>query len=840
MPEALPIDAYLTQITSSLSEAHQLILQAEPGAGKSTRVPLHLLQHGRFQGRITMLEPRRLAARSIARYLASQLGESVGQTIGYRVKNDTRVSEHTRLEIVTEGVLLRRLQNDPELEGTSLLIFDEFHERSLQNDLAFSLSLYVQELLRHDLKMLIMSATLDTKQLSRILPDAPLIQCEGRTFPVQSYFQARPDKYQMLNNICSTLIRAVKDFEGDVLVFLPGVGEILRLKALLQEAGLSREITVYALYGALSAKDQDLAIQPSEPGFRKIVLATNIAETSLTIEGVKIVVDSGLQRTARFNARSGMTQLVTEQISLASATQRKGRAGRVSEGVCFHLWNQEQHSQLVEHQAEEILIADLSSLALELASWNITDLDELNWVTPPPESHMDQARDILKQLDLLNDDLTITSSGKQALTLPLQPRLAHMIIEARQWQLLPQAVDLAVLLSEKDIFESNSHRSFVDRLQVLQDYRHKGASVRSSFPVNQTRLKMALQDSGALLAKVSGTTKGKPQHSTLTESELRIAAGRLLAQAYPDRIARLRPNSDSKYLLRNGKGALLKQHALSEEQWIVAADLDGDQRESRVYRFAPFDPACLETDFSDQIAPQDEVTWDTSNNRLVAEQVTRLGAIKINVKRLSNPDSVLVSQAILEAVVSSNLTILPWTKTLNAWLSRARWLATFNEGWPDLSQHSLLTNSHEWLAPYMAGVQSPSQIDLKSALTSLLDWQQQQDLDEHAPLTYRLPTGHNCKIEYRSDQGPVISVILQELFGVSETPKIAWGKVPLTVELLSPARRPIQITSDLKGFWNTSYIDVCKDMKGQYPKHRWPENPATEPPGRSIKRKIER
>ena len=836
MTDSLPIDVYLADITSALSESNQLILQAEPGAGKSTRVPLHLLQSGVFHGRITLLEPRRLAARSIARYLASLLGEKVGETVGYRVKNDTRVSAATRLEIVTEGVLLRRLQNDPELEGTSLVIFDEFHERSLQNDLAFSLSLYVQEILRDDLKLLVMSATLDTKLLSRILPTASIIQCEGRSFPVKSFYQPRPDKYRLLDEICSTVTRAVKDNPGDVLVFLPGVGEILRLKGILLGAGLSDDIAIYPLYGALPAKDQDLAIRPSEKGSRKIVLATNIAETSLTIEGVQIVVDSGLQRTARFNAPSGMTRLVTEQISLASAVQRRGRAGRVSEGVCFHMWSSEQHQQLVEHPAEDILIADLSSLALELASWNITDLDELKWVTRPPESHLAQARDILKQLDLLDDDLRVTPGGQQALKMPLQPRLAHMIIQAEHWHLLPMAVDLAVLLSEKDIFESKHHRSLVDRLLVLQGYRQNGQSALSAYPVNQSRLNNALSESKRLLSQVMISTDSTPK--SISESELQIAAGRLLAQAYPDRVGRLRSNSDSKYLLRNGKGAVLKQSRLSPaEPWIVAADLDGDQRESLVYAYAPLDNAFLNTDFSAQLETSDNVIWDTDNNRLVAEQVSKLGAITVDVKRLSNPETTLVSQAILDAVVSSDLSILPWTKTLNSWLARARWLSGFNENWPDLSEHSLCEKSHVWLLPYMAGARSPAQIDLKSALTNLLDWQQQQDLELQAPVNYRLPSGNNCRVEYRPDQGPVISVILQELFGVAETPKIAWGQMPLIVELLSPARRPIQITSDLKGFWQTSYVDVCKDMKGQYPKHRWPDDPTVEPPGRSIKRK---
>lgn len=840
----LPISALLPQIVSTLAEQPGLVLQAEPGAGKSTAVPLALLKADWLADKkIVMLEPRRLAVRSIANYLAHQLGEKVGQTVGYQIRNERKVSPQTRLEILTEGILTRRLQQDPELSDVALVIFDEFHERSIHADLALTLCLEVQSALRDDLKLLVMSATIDTEQVSAFLNQVPILKSEGRSFPVDTHYlpqslnSTHPNDW--LLPLKQLINQALKTSNKDVLVFLPGQGEIKRVQTLLHEALIENTQTpglvVCPLYGQLSAEQQEVALVPDPQGRRKIVLATNIAETSLTIDGIGVVVDSGWARKAIYDVSSRMTRLVTQRISQAAAEQRKGRAGRLMAGVCYRLWSESQQQQMSAFETEEISQTDLSDLCLELALWGVNSPDELRWLTPPPVAHYAAAKNLLAQLELLSPTGGLTELGQAAQGLGLNARLARMLLSVQNQSDEQQslALDIAALLAEADILPSAQNADLVKRLMVLQAYRQDRQQAKREYSIHVPAIEQALKNADNWRRQLNFS---KP--ITLSLAQMQTDSGTLVALAFPDRIGKRRPGDETRYLLSNGKGALLKpDDPLRQQAWLSIANLDGQRQEGRIYLAAPLDLASLEQTFAAQIKTQVGLKFDAKKRELVASEQRVFGKVVLTEKPSHSITSEQFQIALLD-VLAENLDLLPWTDKAQHWLSRLRWLASFNSNWPSYDQAWLSANIEQWLAPYLSGIQSIKalqKLNMLAVLQSLLDYEQQQVLEREAPAFYNAPSQKPVPIIYSASHDPKVSIQLQEVFGELSSPLLAWGQKPLTFELLSPARRPIQTTADLAHFWRNSYFEVIKDMKGRYPKHRWPDKPLEEMPGRSIK-----
>ncbi len=820
----LPIDHILPTLTKTLAEHTTVLLQAPPGAGKTTRVPMALLAADWRAGRkILMLEPRRLAARSAARYMARQLGEQPGQTVGYRTRLDTRVTAHTQIEVVTEGILTRLIQNDPMLEDYAAVLFDEFHERSLQADLGLALVRESQQALRDDLRILVMSATLDTAPIARVLGDVPVVTSEGRAFPVAVQYRPMPRQGRREDHVVAVVEETLAAESGSVLVFLPGAGEIRRVEQALR-GRLPETVVLAPLYGNLRADEQDRAIAPAEPGRRKVVLATAIAETSLTIEGVRVVIDAGLQRRAVFDPNSGMTRLVTTRVSRASAEQRRGRAGRVEPGVCYRLWSESEQFSLAEYTPPEIQEADLAPLVLELAQWGARSPDQVAWIDPPPAAHWQQARELLQWLDLIDADGAITEHGKAARTLGIHPRLAHMVVRARALGLGQLGAELAALLEERDLLAPSHGADLHERVRVLRGERgHSG--------VDPARLRSVRQ-------AVKRLASASPDAELPSATEV----GRLLALAYPDRIARRRPGAAPRYQLSNGRGALLREHdPLARHDWLVAAALDGQAREAMVYLAAPVDLRDLEQDLGPHIVAREEAFWDDDRGRVIARRVRRLGALVLAEEAVPSVAPALIQQGLLEAVRNKGLDSLPWTPEARQWCARVRLLARHLGGdWPDVSDDALLAQLDSWLAPYLVGMQrwaDLARLDLRQALQGLLDYQQQRQLETLAPPTLTIPTGQKVTLDYTADHGPVLAAKLQALFGWTETPTVAGGRVPVVLHLLSPAQRPLAVTTDLASFWRNAYPEVRKDMRGRYPKHPWPEDPITAPPQQGTKKR---
>ncbi len=821
-----PIDVLLPKLYQTLGEHCCVVLQAAPGAGKTTRVPLHLLNSPWLGGRkIIMLEPRRLAARSAAQFMAKSLGEVEGETVGYRVRMDVKVGPKTRIEVVTEGVLTRILQDDPELSGVGLVIFDEFHERNLQGDLGLALCLESQEALREDLRILVMSATLDGEAVSTLLNDAPILSSEGRSFPVDIRYlpaRSRDPKSSAMDAVVPTVLKALAEETGSLLVFLPGMGEIKRVEKQLRQSITDASVLLAPLYGNLSQQAQDQAISASPAGTRKVVLATNIAETSLTIEGIRIVIDSGVMRVPRFDPASGMTRLNTLSVSQASADQRCGRAGRLEAGVCYRLWNEDKH--LLAHGEPEIKEADLAPLMLELAQWGCVDPAELRWLNPPPVGNVGQARQLLQQIQALDDRGRIRPHGQQMAALGMHPRLAHMVIKAQHLGLGALACDIAAVLSERDVLQ----RYVVDtdlhsRLLVLSGDRHpdidRGALHRVREAAKQWRQRLKIKDS--------------VHHEQLHQ------AGILLAFAYPDRIARRRDGADSRYLLANGRGATFRQaDALTASDFIVVAQLDGADKEARIFLAAELAESALLAHFSDAIEEGAFIRWDVREQAVQARQQRRLGAIIFSDQKLASFDPAQAVAAMLDGVRAMGLACLPWTKADRQWQSRVQCLHRVNaHEWPDVSDARLLERIDAWLAPFLNGITRRShlsKLDLRNALLSLLPWDKQRQLDDLVPTHLTVPTGSHIALDYDNDP-PILAVRMQELFGAADTPTIAGGKIKVLLHLLSPARRPLQVTQDLAGFWGGSYTEVKKEMKGRYPKHYWPDDPLQAEPTRRVK-----
>ncbi|WP_273829600.1 ATP-dependent helicase HrpB [Pseudomonas sp. SBT1-2] len=828
---SLPIDEVLPALREALATRHEAVLEAPPGAGKTTRVPLALLNEPWLAGqRILMLEPRRLAARAAAERLASELGEKVGETVGYRIRLDSKVGPNTRIEVVTEGILTRRLQDDPALEGVGLLIFDEFHERSLDADLALALSLNGRDLFRDEqpLKILLMSATLEGERLAGLLDDAPILRSEGRMFPVDVRWGRPFQPGEFIEpRLVQTILEALNDESGSVLVLLPGQAEIRRVHQQLADAvGERSEILLCPLHGELDLAAQRAAIEPAPPGKRKVVLATNIAETSLTIDGVRVVVDAGLARVPRFDPGSGMTRLDTQRISRASATQRAGRAGRLEPGVCYRLWSQDQHEQLAAYGSAEILQADLAGLALQLARWGVTPA-QLVWLDVPPGAAYAQAQDLLERLGALTakagEDWKLTAHGQAMAELPAHPRIAHLLLRGQALGLANMACDVAALLGERDILRGGG-ADLHSRLVLLSGEERAARGAQGG-----------VQRARQLARQYRGYLRGQPSQAVADPDHPRWL-GALLALAYPDRVAQQRRPGGAEYRLANGRAALFSEtDSLMKQPWLVIADLGSrqGQREERIYLAADFDPALFDSVLAEQVRSVDQLDWDEREGVLRAERQRKVGELVLSREPLTGLDEAARCQALVNLVRRKGLELLPWTPELRQWQARVALLrqldleATGESQWPDVSDVALLKSLESWLLPYLGKVSRLSHfanLELASIVHNLLPWPLPQRLDELAPHHLTVPSGSSIRLDY-SEQPPILAVRLQELFGLAETPRIAGGRQVVKLHLLSPARRPVQVTQDLANFWRSTYAEVKKDLKGRYPKHYWPDDP---------------
>lgn len=805
---SLPVAAVVPELITALDASSQVLLTAPTGAGKSTWLPLRLLEHRGIKGRIILLEPRRLAARNVAQRLAELLNEKPGETVGYRMRAQSCVGPQTRLEVVTEGVLTRMIQRDPELTGVGLVILDEFHERSLQADLALALLLDVQQGLRDDLKLLIMSATLDNGRLQQMLPDAPTIVSEGRAFPVERRYQPLAAHLRFAEAVAIATAELLRHESGSLLLFLPGVGEIQRVQEQLATR-VGSDVLLCPLYGALTLAEQRQAILPAPQGKRKVVLATNIAETSLTIEGIRLVVDSAQERVARYDARTGLTRLITQRISQASMTQRAGRAGRLEPGICLHLLAKEQAERAAAQGEPEILQSDLSGLLMELLQWGCTDPEQLNWLDTPPAINLQAAKRLLQMLGALEGD-RLSARGQKMATLGNDPRLAAMLVSANNDNEAATAAKLAAILEEPP--------------------RGGSTDLAVAFSRNQP----AWQQRSQQLLKRLNVRSGQPD-STLLPS--------LLAQAFADRIARRR-GQEGRYQLANGMGAMLDaDDASGRHEWLIAPLLlqGSASPDARILLALPLDIEALIQACPELLQQSDTIEWDETQGTLKALRRSRIGQLTVKVQALAKPSEEELHLAMLNGIRDKGLSVLNWTPEAEQFRLRlqcaANWLSEYN--WPAVDEDSLLATLESWLLLHMSGVHSLralKALNVGQALRGLLDWSMLQRLDSELPAHYTVPTGSRIAIRYHEDNPPVLAVRMQEMFGEAKTPTIAEGRVPLVLELLSPAQRPLQVTSDLSAFWQGSYREVQKEMKGRYPKHVWPDDPANTAPTRRTKK----
>lgn len=846
----LPVHAVLPELRRALSESSAAVLVAEPGAGKTTVVPLELLAEPWLAGRrIVMLEPRRLAARYAARRMAATLGEPVGRTVGYRVRFDTRVSGATRLEVVTEGVLTRMLQDDPSLEGTGLLIFDEFHERSLAADTGLALALESRGALRADLRLLVMSATIDSAAVARLLGGAPVVDCPGRAFPVETRYRPPQPGRRFDATVAATVREALEETTGDLLVFLPGVGEINRVRDLLAEPPVAA--AVLPLHGSLPVEEQDAALAPGPR--RRVVLATSIAETSLTIEGVSVVVDGGRMRVPRFSARTGMTRLETVRVSRASADQRRGRAGRTGPGICYRCWSEGEDAGLVPFNTPEILASDLAPLALDLAAAGVTDPSLLKWLDPPPDGPWRQGVALLKDLGALDLAGRLTPHGRRMATIAAHPRLAHLAVGALDLGLAGLAAELLALLGDRDLARRGNEPADVDlrlRVESLRAGRgvhglvvDRGALHRARETAREWRARLTAGARGAPKTSGAATRGAAAPAPGATDPAVDLEdVGRLLLLAYPDRVAQLRPGRPGRFLLRTGRGASLPEHQpLARAPYLVIAALDDKGTEARVDLAAPVDLATIEEACAAAIVRQAVIEWNPGRQAVDTTEQWMLGAIVLESRPLAGADPGRVRAELLRGLAAIGVDRLPWSDQARRLRARIAFLHRLDPaGWPDVSDAALGATLPDWLGPHLEGARGLRDLTpaiLGNALAAFLSWQQRARLDQLAPEHWTTPAGSRIAIDYADPGGPVLAARLQELFGLAETPSVAGGRVPLVLHLLSPAGRPVQVTRDLAGFWATSYFDVRKDLRGRYPKHNWPEDPLAAPPTRGARRR---
>jgi ATP-dependent helicase HrpB len=874
----LPIDAVLDELSRTLESRNAAVLVAPPGAGKTTRVPLALLDAPWAKGKkIIMLEPRRIAARASADRMAKTLGERAGETVGYRVRFGSKISRATRIEVVTEGIFARQILDDPELNGVAAVLFDEFHERSLDADLGLALARDAQTGLREDLCILVMSATLDGARVARLLGDAPVVASEGRAFPVETRYLGRKADAPLERQMADAIATALRADPGSVLAFLPGAAEIRRTQNFLDERISDASIEIVPLFGALDASVQDRAIAPAPKGCRKVVLATSIAETSLTIEGVRIVVDSGLARVPRYEPDIGLTRLETVRASRAAVDQRRGRAGRTEPGICYRLWDEPQTASLPAYTQPEILSADLSSLLLDCAQWGVSDPATLAFLDPPPAPALKEARSLLRELGALDADGRITDEGKRLRALALPPRLSRMIVDSQGFGAGEAAADIAAVLTERglggdsadldarlDQFRrdrsqrASSARDLARRwaTQVASNERDgndapKANSSRATGASAPSPLAGEGRGEGATTAvRVRGTPTpnpspqggGEPMHRRPNNVERLaqpdLSTGLMLAFAFPDRVARNRGNGS--FVLANGRGAAIEQtSALARAPYIAVGELTGTAASGRILLAAPISQAEIELHFADHIEIADEISFDRGAMALRARRKRTLHAITLSEAPLALQPSLETAKIFADGLAAAGLDRLPWSKAAKQWRDRVMFLRKAEgEGWPDLSDDALAVRRDDWLVPALSDKTSLKDLsagDLSDALMTLLPWDLRARLEREAPTHFEAPTGTQLAIDYEAEQGPTIAVRLQELFGLNTHPSIAKGAVPLVLELLSPAQRPVQVTRDLPGFWRGSYAAVRTDLRGRYPRHPWPEDPATALPTRRVK-----
>jgi ATP-dependent helicase HrpB len=810
----LPIDAVLDDLARTLERNNAAVLVAPPGAGKTTRVPLALLDAPWAKGKkIIVLEPRRIAARASAERMAKMLGERAGETVGYRVRFGSKISRATRIEVVTEGIFSRQILDDPELNGIAAVLFDEFHERSLDADLGLALARDAQTGLREDLRLLVMSATLDGALIAKLLGDAPVVESEGRAFPVETRYLSRKVDVPLERQMADSIATALRADPGSVLAFLPGAAEIRRTQNFLGERVEDASTEIVPLFGALDASVQDRAIAPAPKGSRKVVLATSIAETSLTIEGVRIVVDSGLARVPRYEPDIGLTRLETVRASRAAVDQRRGRAGRTEPGICYRLWDEPQTASLAAYTQPEILSADLSSLVLDLAQWGVSDPATLAFLDPPPAPALKEAKSLLEELGALDADGRITAEGKRLRALALPPRLARMIVDSDCFGAGESAAEIAAILTERGLGGDS-----VDLDHRLDQFR-RDRSPRAS----------AARDLARRWASQVASSSAK---------DTELSTGVMLAFAFPDRVAKNRGNGS--FVLANGRGAVVEQtSSLARAPYIAVGELTGTAAAGRVLLAAPIKQEEIEAQFADHIEAADEISFDRGALALRARRKKTLHAITLSEATLALSPSAETARIFADGLIAAGLDKLPWSKSAKQWRDRVMFLRKAEgEGWPDLSDEGLVASAPDWLVPALYDKTSLKEFsagDLSEALLTLLPWELRARLEREAPTHFEAPTGTMLAIDYEAEQGPTIAVRLQELFGLNTHPSIAKGKVPLVLELLSPAQRPVQVTRDLPGFWRGSYAAVRSDLRGRYPRHPWPEDPASAMPTRRVK-----
>jgi ATP-dependent helicase HrpB len=818
----LPVADIIPAVKSHLTTRSTLLVQAPPGAGKSTLLPLALLQEPWLEGKkILLLEPRRLATKSIAQRMANMLGEELGKTVGYRIRFDTCISAETRLEVITEGILTRMLHQDNALEDVAMVIFDEFHERNLFSEVGLALCREVQQVLRPDLRLLLMSATIDTEQLSKLL-DAPVIQSEGRQYPVEVRYLNDLDTYAIGEDTARQLLPLTKVHPGDFLVFLPGQGDIRKAEEILKKA-LPSDLIV-PLFGQLSFSEQQRAILPHPGGKRKIVLATDIAETSLTIEGVTVVIDSGFAKSSRFDARSGLSKLELHRISKDAADQRSGRAGRLAPGHSYRLWNKAIQGQLADFRTPELLEADLTGLVLDMQVWGKQDIRSMAWLSPPPLGALAQAEKVLESLEALEQG-KLTAHGKEIHRIPVHPRIAHMMLFAKKSELLPLATDIAAVLEEKDPLPPNSGVDLNLRIEALRRFRERGL------------VQGGIKKIDKVAAQYRKLFSVDPDNGPVDP----WSTGLLLAYAYPERIAAARPGNNAQFQLANGKIAQIgHKDDLAHESWLSVADVDAREGMGKIWLAAPLNPK----DLAPLLKTKEVLTWDRKKGGLLAHSEIRIGAILLGTRPLPKVDPAKASQAIVEAIVDEGQFLLDWNEQTMLLLARISSLKTWypSQDWPAWTVTSLCENASQWLEPYLIGItrnEDFKKLNLSQILYQSLSFDQQQLLERLAPAALTVPSGSQITITYQEDGStPLLSVRLQELFGLLDTPKINEGKVSLLIALLSPGYKPVQLTQDLKSFWASGYFEVKKELKRRYPKHEWPEDPLKAEAVRGVKKRF--